>query len=149
MADLVEYIERVWSQALVAVSQAEEEASKAAHRFAEATGWGQEEVRRQARELAEKLSRQRRELERRLEDGKRAGYDPLLILAIIDVESEFDEEAVSSAGARGLMQIQPTTLYFVAQKAGLKLAREEVASDPALQVRLGIRYLRALNDRFA
>jgi soluble lytic murein transglycosylase len=82
------------------------------------------------------------------EEARRAGYDPLLILAIINVESDFDEEAVSSKGARGLMQIQPTTLYFLAQQHGLRLSRDEVATDPALQVRLGIRYLRNLNDRF-
>lgn len=82
------------------------------------------------------------------EEAKRAGYDPLLILAIIDVESDFTEDAISNKGARGLMQIQPTTLYFVAQKEGLKLSREEVAADPALCVRLGIRYLKQLHDRF-
>ncbi len=82
------------------------------------------------------------------EEAQKAGYDPLLILAVIDVESDFLEGAVSHKGARGLMQIQPTTLYFVAQKEGLKLSREEVAGDPALCVRLGIRYLRQLNDRF-
>jgi soluble lytic murein transglycosylase len=76
------------------------------------------------------------------EEARRAGYDPLLILAIINVESDFDEEAVSPKGARGLMQIQPTTLYFLAQQHGLRLSREEVATDPALQVRLG------MNDRF-
>jgi soluble lytic murein transglycosylase-like protein len=82
------------------------------------------------------------------EESKRAGYDPLLVLAIIDVESDFDEEAISSKGARGLMQIKPTTLHFLAKKEGLRLSREEVASDPALCVRLGIRYLRELHDKF-
>lgn len=82
------------------------------------------------------------------EEAQRAGYDPLLILAIIDVESEFDEEAVSSRGARGLMQIQPPTLHWFAEKEGLRLSPEEIAADPALCVRLGIRYLRSLQDRF-
>lgn len=82
------------------------------------------------------------------EEAKLAGFDPLLILAIIDVESDFMEEAVSNKGARGLMQIKPSTLYFLAQREGLKLSREEVASDPALCVRLGIRYLKWLNERF-
>ncbi|HZI04060.1 MAG TPA: lytic transglycosylase domain-containing protein [Archangium sp.] len=82
------------------------------------------------------------------EEAGRSGYDPLLILAIIDVESDFTEEAVSEKGARGLMQIKPSTLHFLAEKQGLRLSREEVASDPALGVRLGIRYLRELNDRF-
>jgi soluble lytic murein transglycosylase-like protein len=71
------------------------------------------------------------------EEARLAGYDPLLILAIIDVESDFDPEAVSSRGARGLMQIQPATLHWFAQKQGLRLSR------------LGVRYLRSLQDRFA
>lgn len=82
------------------------------------------------------------------EEAHRAGYDPLLILALIDVESEFDEGAVSSRGARGLMQIQPITLQFIIEREGLRLSPEEVAADPALCVRLGIRYLRSLQDRF-
>lgn len=82
------------------------------------------------------------------EEAVRAGYDPLLILAIIDVESDFDEEAVSNKGARGLMQIQPSTLQFLAAREGLHLSRDEIAADPSLQVRLGVRYLRQLQDRF-
>jgi soluble lytic murein transglycosylase len=82
------------------------------------------------------------------EEARRAGYDPLLVLAIIDVESEFDEGAVSSRGARGLMQIRPTTLQFITEREGLRLSPEEVSADPALCVRLGIRYLRSLQDRF-
>jgi soluble lytic murein transglycosylase len=82
------------------------------------------------------------------EEARRAGYDPLLLLAVIDVESEFDEGAVSARGARGLMQIRPSTLQFVAEHEGLRLSPEEVAADPALCVRLGIRYLRSLQDRF-
>jgi soluble lytic murein transglycosylase len=82
------------------------------------------------------------------EESKRAGYDPLLVLAIIDVESDFLEGAISDKGAKGLMQIKPSTLYFLAQTEGIKLSREEVAADPALCVRLGIRYLRGLHQRF-
>jgi soluble lytic murein transglycosylase len=82
------------------------------------------------------------------EEARSAGYDPLLILAVIDVESDFEEAAISAKGARGLMQIKPSTLYFLAQRTGLQLSRQEVASDPALCVRLGIRYLRLLNAQF-
>ncbi|MCP3161758.1 lytic transglycosylase domain-containing protein [Myxococcus qinghaiensis] len=82
------------------------------------------------------------------EEARTAGYDPLLVLALIDVESDFAEEAVSEKGARGLMQIKPSTLHFLAEKEGLRLSREEVTADTALCVRLGIRYLRSLQDRF-
>jgi len=91
----------------------------------------------------------RQQLARAVNDeALRAGYDPMLILAIIDVESDFDEDALSNKGARGLMQIQPTTLQFVAERDGLHLTRQEIAADPAVQVRLGVRYLRQLQDRF-
>lgn len=81
-------------------------------------------------------------------ESKRAGYDPLLILALIDVESDFVEDAVSNKGARGLMQVKPSTLHFLAAREGLRLTPAEVASDPTLSVRLGIRYLRDLQTRF-
>ncbi|MCY1042821.1 lytic transglycosylase domain-containing protein [Corallococcus sp. bb12-1] len=82
------------------------------------------------------------------EESRRTGYDPLLVLALIDVESDFEEESVSDKGARGLMQIKPSTLHFLAEKEGLRLSREEVVADPAVCVRLGIRYLRSLQSRF-
>src|SRR5262249_15716698 len=82
------------------------------------------------------------------QEAERAGYDPLLILAIIDGEPGFAEEGVSPKGARGLMQIKPSTLHFLAKREGLRLTSEEVGADAALCVRLGVRYLRSLQDRF-
>ena len=40
-------------------------------------------------------------------ESTRAGLDPELVLALINVESNFDRFAISSAGAQGLMQIMP------------------------------------------
>ncbi len=40
-------------------------------------------------------------------EAKRAELPPELILAVIDIESNFDRYAISVAGARGLMQIMP------------------------------------------
>lgn len=82
------------------------------------------------------------------EEAQAAGFDPLLVLAIIAVESEFQESAVSNMGARGLMQIQPVTLQYVAEREGIKLTMREIEADPALRVRLGIRYLKYLSTRF-
>ena len=66
---LGEIFEHLWSQALVAVSAAEDEVSKAVGRLAEVAGWSQEEARRQVRELSERLVAQRRELNRVVEEG--------------------------------------------------------------------------------
>lgn len=40
-------------------------------------------------------------------EATRAGLDPQLVLALITVESKFNQYAISSSGARGLMQIMP------------------------------------------
>lgn len=40
-------------------------------------------------------------------EAMRAGLDPHLVLAVIDVESRFRKYAVSRAGARGYMQVMP------------------------------------------
>lgn len=41
------------------------------------------------------------------EEATHAGLKPELVLAVIEVESKFDRFAVSSSGARGLMQVKP------------------------------------------
>ena len=40
-------------------------------------------------------------------EAMRAGLDPHLVLAVVDIESKFRKYAVSRAGARGLMQVMP------------------------------------------
>jgi soluble lytic murein transglycosylase-like protein len=40
-------------------------------------------------------------------EARRSGLEPELVLALINVESNFDRFAISNAGARGLMQIMP------------------------------------------
>jgi soluble lytic murein transglycosylase-like protein len=40
-------------------------------------------------------------------EATRADLPPELVLAVIDIESAFDQFAISSAGARGLMQVMP------------------------------------------
>lgn len=83
-----------------------------------------------------------------VEESQAARLDPLLVLGLIEVESEFDGVAVSWAGARGLMQLRPVTAGYLAELEGLRLTTEEIYRDPALQVRLGIRYLARLHKRF-
>ena len=46
-------------------------------------------------------------------EAMRAGLDPQLVLALIDVESQFRKYAVSRSGARGLMQVMPFWLQEI------------------------------------
>jgi len=48
-------------------------------------------------------------------EARRAGLDPQLVLAVIDVESQFRKYAVSVAGARGLMQVMPFWVKQIGQ----------------------------------
>jgi soluble lytic murein transglycosylase-like protein len=50
-------------------------------------------------------------------EAMRAGLDPHLVLAVIDVESHFRKYAVSKSGARGLMQVMPFWTEQIGAKA--------------------------------
>ncbi len=65
-------------------------------------------------DMSARLARQVKDPDERIElltlihmEAKRADLPPELILAVIEVESNFDRYAISVAGARGLMQIMP------------------------------------------
>lgn len=79
----------------------------------------------------------------------RFGLDPLAVLAVIEVESEFDPAAVSPVGAMGLMQLRPETGREIASELGIPwTSDDEMLFDPELNVLLGTCYLRRLLDRF-
>jgi polyhydroxyalkanoate synthesis regulator phasin len=71
MPDLNEKFKEAWSQALVGLNAAESEAEKVLGRLADAAGLSQDDVKRHAREFGERLTQQRREVERAIEDGAR------------------------------------------------------------------------------
>lgn len=80
-----------------------------------------------------------------VEESRAAGLDPLLCAAIIDVESGFDAGALSNRGARGLMQLRPSTMAGEAARQGMAAGDPH---DPVVNVRIGIRYFRRLVATF-
>jgi soluble lytic murein transglycosylase len=80
----------------------------------------------------------------------RAGnrIEPALVHAIIRQESEFDPNAISSANARGLMQLIPSTAQMQARREGMTFERAALTSNPEYNVTLGSAHLADLIDDF-
>ena len=76
---VVEALERMWAQALTAVSSVEDEAARVVQRAQTVAGWSQDEVRRQMGDLAERLAAQRKELEQGLEERVRGALQRLRV----------------------------------------------------------------------
>ncbi len=74
--------------------------------------------------------------------------DPTLILAVVEVESGFNNFAVSPKGACGLMQILPATGEALADELGIRWVGRRTLFDPVANVRIGVAYLQALLRRY-
>ena len=70
------------------------------------------------------------------------------VAAVIMAESSYDPEAVSSVGARGLMQIMPETGEWIAGKFGEECTPEALF-DPNTSIRYGAWYLGFLMERYS
>ncbi len=88
------------------------------------------------------------------ENSKTFGYDPLLVLAVIHVESVFDPQALGRyrsgalSGAMGLMQLKFSTAQEVAQDLGIVLTFPEDLLRPEVNIPLGVAYLTRLIAQF-
>jgi soluble lytic murein transglycosylase len=71
------------------------------------------------------------------------GLEPALVMGLVLQESSGDATAGSRVGARGLMQLMPSTAEEVSRKAGIAF-HESRLTEPELNVELGTRYLREL-----
>ncbi len=75
-----------------------------------------------------------------------AGVPPALILALIRQESEFDPSAVSSANARGLLQLLPSTAKDVAKRYALPYAGADDLHKPEINLAIGCYHVKDLLD---
>jgi len=78
-------------------------------------------------------------------EAQSVDIDPYLVSAVIKAESNFREDAQSSAGAMGLMQLMPSTAEWLATKGGYEFEPERLY-EPEYNIRLGCQYLRFLLD---
>jgi soluble lytic murein transglycosylase len=71
-----------------------------------------------------------------------------LVLAIVRQESAYKVDAVSPAGARGLMQLMPQTARHVAGTLSLPFSPTRLTTDPEYNLALGQAYIGDMLDRF-
>jgi soluble lytic murein transglycosylase len=81
-------------------------------------------------------------------ESERNFLDPVLILAIIHVESRFDHNAISPRGAQGLMQVTPVVVTALLQEGRISAPATRNLKDPLVNVRLGVTYLAYLHEMF-
>src|SRR5215210_531561 len=75
------------------------------------------------------------------------GLDPSLIAGVIYVESRFRDQT-SNAGAKGLMQILPSTADYIASKSGGTAFQQGDLATPQINIAYGSWYLRYLLRKY-
>jgi soluble lytic murein transglycosylase len=80
--------------------------------------------------------------------ARTTALDPYLVISIMRQESAFATAAVSSAGARGLMQLMPATAQLVSQRLHLGKITHVMLEHPQLNIRLGTHYFASMLKRY-
>jgi hypothetical protein len=112
--------------------------------------WGLEEIRWYVGSFFKRLGPvEKKDLVRAIHDECRFyGLAPQLVLSVIAAESEGAHDLVSPKGAMGLMQLHPTTAQSMAEEVNVPWGGEDSLYHPVINVRLGIRYLFNMIQRY-
>ncbi|MDI7261281.1 MAG: lytic transglycosylase domain-containing protein [Thermodesulfobacteriota bacterium] len=78
------------------------------------------------------------------EESLRYNHDPKFILALIAIESSFQNQSISERGAKGLMQLMPYVAESIAQELGIEWKGDPTLFNPSLNITMGIHYLSQL-----
>jgi soluble lytic murein transglycosylase-like protein len=81
-------------------------------------------------------------------ESEKNSLDPLLIIALIQIESRFSNGAKSSRGALGLMQIRPIVVAELIEEGKISARGNHNLNDPIVNLRVGVSYLAYLTDMF-
>ena len=74
--------------------------------------------------------------------------DPMWIFAIIKVESNFDANATSGSGAKGLMQLMDNTAFDIAKELNIENFETSMLYDPEVNIMLGTKYFDKLLSKY-
>ncbi len=81
-------------------------------------------------------------------ESRRYNLDYRLILAIMKVESNFRHDAVSSKGARGLLQVKPFHAKYIAHNLGINWNGAKTLDEPDKNIKIGIHFFSKLLDDY-
>jgi soluble lytic murein transglycosylase len=81
-------------------------------------------------------------------ESAKNNLDPYMVASLIRQESEFNPSVVSYANAYGLMQLLPSVGKQMAHEEGISHFETYQLLDPAMNIRLGTRYLRQMLEKF-
>ena len=76
------------------------------------------------------------------------GIDPAYVAAIIKRESDYDPNAVSYAGAMGLMQFMPDSFEWIAPKFGISADNKEAIYEPENAIKMGCYLLSYITKKY-
>jgi soluble lytic murein transglycosylase-like protein len=82
-----------------------------------------------------------------LQESEKHSLDPVLVLAVIQIESRFDRKAVSTRGAQGLMQVRRAVVDELVGEGKIPARRHDL-KDPQVNVEIGVSYLAHLVELF-
>ena len=82
------------------------------------------------------------------EESQRYDIDYRLILAVMKVESNFKNDAISRKGARGLLQVKPSLARHISKTSDISIKGTRCLHEPEKNIKIGVYYLSRLLDRF-
>ena len=74
--------------------------------------------------------------------------DYRLVLAIMKVESNFKQDAVSSKGARGLLQVKPSHAKYIAHSLGIRWSGAQTLDKPDNNIKIGVHFFSKLMEDY-
>lgn len=80
--------------------------------------------------------------------SKENRMDPLLLAALVRIESGYNPAALSPKGARGLLQVMPETASWAAGQMGIEGFHPDKLYDPEYNLRIGAWYFATLRTQF-
>uniref|UniRef100_UPI000A8C3300 lytic transglycosylase domain-containing protein n=1 Tax=Vibrio anguillarum TaxID=55601 RepID=UPI000A8C3300 len=81
--------------------------------------------------------------------GQKHDIDPIMLMSLARQESGMDVEAQSPVGARGIMQIMPSTAKYTAKKYQLTYNDEQELYEVGKNIEIGSHYLNGLLEQYS